>query len=450
MEDKYLYFTFDNVNSSYYNCFYINSGEDLVFPAFPAFSDQKSSPLFQQHTYYLGTSIEDRTIPLNCACENLTMAQFKQLQSWLAIDKIGELKLDFLKHYHFNVKISSFSDITFLPMANNRFHCTFSISFTTIEDYAAISDKEYELDIKKSNEGHFLDIPYSEFIDINYRLPLIDGNFTSKILPVDNKEVGIRLFNYDTFEYYPIFENKNIIDFEVKKFNQKYPLRNNNTFFNQLYSYKFSGQMASLDVDGRLGFATRNGELIEKVLLEENEEIGNFINNGTCSVESGDLKQSTLKLINKSQTSTADGKIVLKLDFEINDNFTYNNFNYGSIDDNGYIEENKNFKCTFIQHEDVLDYNLYNENGYDEKKYYANPQPLYKSYYFNTTGKILSIELDESSGDSMSNIENDMKIGQKYIVSIANYTQLNLTLLSAGANVALAKSKIKFNLRTVF
>lgn len=80
VQDRYLYFTFDGVESSRYKCFYENNGEDLSFPAFPTFSNSITSPLYQTHSYFLGTSIENKVFNLKCAAEELTMNEFKQLQ----------------------------------------------------------------------------------------------------------------------------------------------------------------------------------------------------------------------------------------------------------------------------------------------------------------------------------------------------------------------------------
>lgn len=80
VKDRYLYFTFNGIESSRYRCFYENSGEDLSFPAFPSFSNNITAPLYQTHSYFLGTSISNKVFNLRCAAEELTMNEFKQLQ----------------------------------------------------------------------------------------------------------------------------------------------------------------------------------------------------------------------------------------------------------------------------------------------------------------------------------------------------------------------------------
>ena len=446
MKDKYLYFTFDGINSSYYNCFYINNGEDLSFPAFPQFSDNTSSPLFQQHTYYLGTSINNRTFTFNCACDLLDIQDFKKIQTWLAIDKISTLKLDFLELYHFNVKVSSLSNILFLPQSNNKFYCTFTVDFTTIEDYAAISDKQYSWNIKKPEEA-------IKILDPTYKIPIIDGIYESK--RYGTPYYSARFFNCDSYSYYPIFEVSNSRIFRVGRENEKY-LRDSNNI-NILYDYVFTNNLQNLKIDGRLGFVTLNDELIEQFILKQDSiTMSSSTNNGGCEIITSSIQQEEGILLKSSYAYTADGRRGVQLVFSLNN---IQLFDYGEKNDYGILE-NSNYRGIFIQEPSAINYNFYNKEGYNEDKYWVNPIATAWSYHFfleNNTLKIIILPNCQNFLETVDELLQYYKIGDSYLLSILKYTELNFGILTSTfvdnstiTKAQLDSTEIKFNLRTVF
>lgn len=446
MKDKYLYFTFDGINSSYYNCFYTNNGEDLSFPAFPQFSDQTSSPLFQQHTYYLGTSLENRTFTFNCACDLLNMQEFKKIQTWLAIDKISTLKLEFLDLYHFNVKVSSLSDILFLPQADNKFYCTFTVNFTTVEDYAAISDKIYSWNITKPEDA-------MKLLDLTYKIPIIDGAYES--VRYSTPYYSARFFNCDSYSYYPIFQMNNSRIFKIGRENEKH-LRNEDNI-NILYDYNFTDSLQNLRVDGRLGFVTIGDRLVEQFILDQdNIKINSSINQGACEIPTSSIQQEEAILQNISYAYTADGRRGLLLNFSLNN---IELFDYGEKNDYGILE-NSNFRGVFIQDPSISKYNFYNREGYNEEGYWVNPLATSWSYHFyveNNNLKIIILPNCQNFVETIEQLFQYYKVGNKYLLSILKYTELNFGILTStpieGSSITqkqLDSTNIEFNLRTVF
>ena len=271
-----------------------------------------------------------------------------------------------------------------LPLNNNYFHCTFTVVFTTIEDYAAITDKEYIYKTRGNN------IP-KELISGDYRIPLVDEVFKSSRYPM-SKYKSIRLFNPHSYPYYPRINIKQTFYIDIGINDLKNPWKtipsdekdsvgvliengiDSNT--NKLYYYNLeqNGPYGPINIDGRLGFATLNDELVERELLDK-ENTRNFINNGVCEVLPGNIERFDLKLTKISNGITADTnpKEIVILTFESNDENILSKFDYGQKSSSDLLLENPNNKAVFIQKTDVLDYQLYSEKGYTEGGYYVNP-----------------------------------------------------------------------------
>ena len=145
---------------------------------------------------------------------------------------------------------------------------------------------------------------------------------------------------------------------------------------NKLYYYNLeqNGPYGPINIDGRLGFATLNDELVERELLDK-ENTSNFVNNGVCEVLPGNIERFDLKLTKISNGITADTnpKEIVILTFESNDENILSKFDYGQKSSSDLLLENPNNKAVFIQKTDVLDYQLYSEKGYTEGGYYVNP-----------------------------------------------------------------------------
>ena len=92
--DEHLYFYFNNIYSKHYNLFIENGGSDLQVVNTASPSNQYSSPAYQNYTYYLGTTLQQRTLKYKVAAEGLTQERYKEMMLWLSEGTRGFLTLD--------------------------------------------------------------------------------------------------------------------------------------------------------------------------------------------------------------------------------------------------------------------------------------------------------------------------------------------------------------------
>lgn len=471
MADRFLYFTFDGIKSSTYNCFYRNDGEDLIFPMFPAFNDVREAPLFQKTDYYVGTSINNRSFTLNCACENITLNRFRQLQRWLAIDKIGEFSLDFSTNYHWKVKVSSVSEPTLLPLDDKkiRFHCLFTIVFTTIEDHAAISNFTYNFSLTDYRFTPQADGSIAGILDQDYRIPVIDYEPVT-LDPKVPKTVGlktVRLFNTQSYEYYlktKFYDTTNIALHLYNK-NKYYKLNNNKKESKLWFNYPMHNILGSerltLESNSQFGYIvdTNSNELLEEKLIDRmTKNTATISNEGSYAIPSSNIFQQEMKLTgismvsvpNKTNTQHMDG---LRLTFTVDKSDELIPFDYGTtlkIDDSQYVIENDNGKGIFIQSLGFEDYLLYNEGEYNSGFYYVDKQYTFYSYTFNAVNNQFQVILTnlkdiEKFSDYFIN-----HLNYTFLVSIADYTELNILNVYGDNGKYEGTTELEFNLRTVF
>lgn len=141
--DEYLGFSWRGTHSSAYNCFITNSGEDLKFISAPNFSNEFAQSMFQNKSYFLGTSIERRSLMLNLCCDRITLKEYRNLLKWLDLYEVGFFQLDYEPWYGYDVKIAALQEATKLPYYQNEqgemlYIITFAITFETIGDVYAI------------------------------------------------------------------------------------------------------------------------------------------------------------------------------------------------------------------------------------------------------------------------------------------------------------------------
>lgn len=104
-----------------------------------------------------------------------------------------------------------------LNKLKTSFHCEFDLSFTTIEDNAAISDINYHIELNNKNIEYLEEL--HTLIDKDYLLPLIDLNpLLTKITNPDT--VKFRLFNYQSYGYYPTLIANDTNNYKVALFDK--------------------------------------------------------------------------------------------------------------------------------------------------------------------------------------------------------------------------------------
>lgn len=468
MEDKYLYFSFDGVHSSVYNCFYSNNGEDKNFPMFPVFNDFTETPLFQKRSYYLGTSQNNKDFTFNCVCEKVTLNQFRQLQKWLSAEKIANLSLDFVPNYHWKVKIKSFSVVSLFPLDERKttFHCTFTLVFRTLDD-AAISDIQFNFPLEDYRFIPTNDEPISNILDPDYRIPVIDYEpaVLDKKVPDTIGLKTIRLFNPQSYEYFlnNVYYNTQNLVLYLYNHKRYYTLMNNIKSSKKWMEYKLSNYLGSstltLKQDSLLNYLVEEeqNKIIEDIF---SEQIGGndtpFLNEGGFSIPSSEIHQEEMELVsvsnifvsNKDSTKTKEG---IKLTFSAENSSILNSFNYGTTmkeESTERIIENENGKVIFIQSLGFDDYLLYNEDGYNTGFYYVNKQYTFLSYTFNTnTNQLSVILLNLNNTNNIFNEYFNKKINEKFLISIGDYTQLDIINVSSNGE---GTTEVNFNLRTIF
>lgn len=144
--DEYMGFTWKNVHSSTYNCFIVNEDNGLTFVNAPSFSNQYASALYQNKSYFLGTSIERKSLTFKVACDRITLEEYRSFLKWLDIYSISNFFLDYDLWYGYNAKLAALTESQKYPMGKQMingkmqmlFTVVLSITFETIEDCYAL------------------------------------------------------------------------------------------------------------------------------------------------------------------------------------------------------------------------------------------------------------------------------------------------------------------------
>ena len=140
--DKYTDFTFDDKKSSSYKV-WITNKNDIQLALTPNFKDKFTSPQFGGVRYLDGTTIEKTDIKISCIAIDVTLNEWRAICNWLSPTKIGKLSFDFNKHTYYDVKLSSSVTAKMFnyggkdELLGGRKVIEFSLSFTTVGDYAA-------------------------------------------------------------------------------------------------------------------------------------------------------------------------------------------------------------------------------------------------------------------------------------------------------------------------
>lgn len=160
--DKYMYFTWRGISSSKYNCFIVNDKHSLQFVNAPSFSNNYADAMYQNKSYFLGTSVQRKTLTFKVACDRITLDEYREFLSWLNIYSIGFLQLDYEDWYGYNVKLSALTESEKYPLYECEgkmvYMVVLTLTFETTDDFYAVhkyqttgfitynnSDNEYQL-----------------------------------------------------------------------------------------------------------------------------------------------------------------------------------------------------------------------------------------------------------------------------------------------------------------
>lgn len=160
--DKYTNFTFNDLRSENFKV-WITNKHDLKYNLSPNFTDKFNTPTLGQTRYYEGTTIDKQDIKVSCAAINITLNEWKAISNWLSPLVIGKLRFDWNTKYYYNVKVSKPIEVEMWskgkidPVLGDLFIVTFNVNFTTVGDWAALSDASECIVLRSQNNKYTVD-----------------------------------------------------------------------------------------------------------------------------------------------------------------------------------------------------------------------------------------------------------------------------------------------------
>lgn len=143
--DDYTNFSFRDQDSSNFKV-WITNKNDLKRNMSPNFSDKFNAPTYGNIRYYEGTTIDKQDFKFSCAAVDITLNEWGAITEWLSPQKNGKLRFDWNDKYFYNVKVSKAPSGTMFVKGRidsamgQLYIVTFDLEFTTIGDWAALSD----------------------------------------------------------------------------------------------------------------------------------------------------------------------------------------------------------------------------------------------------------------------------------------------------------------------
>jgi hypothetical protein len=120
----------------------VNDKHSLQFVNAPGFSNNYADAMYQNKSYFLGTSVQRKTLTFKVACDRITLGEYREFLSWLNIYSIGFLQLDYEESYGYNVKLSALTESEKYPVyeCNGEmvYMVVLSLTFETTDDFYAV------------------------------------------------------------------------------------------------------------------------------------------------------------------------------------------------------------------------------------------------------------------------------------------------------------------------
>lgn len=157
--DNYTDFSFNDLHSENFKV-WITNNHDLKHNMTPKFKDQFNTPTYGQFRYYEGSTIENQDITLNCVALNITAEEWRAITEWLSPLTIGKLRFSWNPKYYYMVKISKnivgeqwvLNKVD--PILGELYHVTFTIDFTTTQDWAALGENNEDIVVRSVSNGY--------------------------------------------------------------------------------------------------------------------------------------------------------------------------------------------------------------------------------------------------------------------------------------------------------
>lgn len=405
-EDEFMYFNFNNVHSSEYNLFMVNTGDNIKIVNNTNSSTEYSSPAYQGTTYYLGTTKKQKEFKYNCAAKGLTFAKCRELFQWLSVGTLGYLILYDNPNWGYDVVLEEVGDAIKTKTGQDQYIVEFEITFKTVGTYLASSVYPSSLNDIKTLSNKIIDetTDYKEYdhtIANEYGIPEIDciaidtttstSNMTYTInLPSVCNEYSYLDFNFNVQSLQQLTSFLLEIDKAIK-----IGTNTNDTEYLKYVKYNItnSENLNAFTFKSKLGFLLQNNtipaeQLIGKVSSEQSQGLLSF-----------------------------DNIIPLKLNSKFNDDD-----NTLSLEDNEINFINglpNNFICFVTQIEDNnLPYSGVGYNDGNDGKEWSNLRYSYQA----------TIIYDFTVNNSQITLNNIPKSTEYDYIYIGTYNQIKITI----------------------
>ena len=134
-EDCHFYFWFNGRHSSEFKLF-MQAKNDLKIENTTSPSTEYNNAMFQEGSYFLGTSRKQKTFKRKLAAEGLTQAQYKEMMLWLKEGTTGFLAFDTNPYWGWTVVLETVSDANVF-YAHNDMIVEFDVTGKTVGSWLA-------------------------------------------------------------------------------------------------------------------------------------------------------------------------------------------------------------------------------------------------------------------------------------------------------------------------
>lgn len=451
--DNYTDFSFNELDSKNFKV-WITNKNDLKQNMSPNFSDKFNTPTYGQTRYYEGTTIDKQDFKLSCVAIDVTLNEWRAITEWLSPLKCGKLKFDWNRNYYYMVKISSsLSGTMFIKnkvdsIIGDLYIITFDVSFTTIEDWAAIGpycEQNYLEDINSNvyNNDYYLPeiILRDSYIDTyttvnNATIPSAD-----KILVLfqttnlsDNQILEIKSYNEEKVGIIRVSTENNIKNIKYEYYyNNKYAWSKNLPYEKNGYNYQFY-------------FNSNPGYYLQWKETGYNATIKRYNNSNVLITNTGTFNAYPIFYVKDSCTISKDSKIYYSFT-SINNNMNYQvkiNSKTSNITQNGVILDNSKDKFGIPLYELKIENSgqLYIKSGRPElfkailvkdkvikgtnsvrrcAEFLLNSKPIY-----NRDKKIILHSFSEDFKEATNKFNIDRYNDNSYYSNLSNYKRLLL------------------------
>ena len=295
---------------------------DIQFNLSPDYSDDFIAPQYGGGRFYGGTTISATTLPqVRLAAVGITMNEWRAITSWFAPSAVGRLRFAFNHKTFYWVKVgkSPMGNVTWINSGKdslNRdiFTVQFSLSFTTVSDYAALG----EVNITSIGEEILGGWPIldtsNKIIFDTMDVMLMDTNENTNLSPTmgmcannsyyfpllyplveENGYIGTYyIYNTGAYDAYPNFYLTGLqSDFQIA------------VNYEKIYEYSFNFPprvLSDLEIFGDRGLVLYNGRIVEDARANGLKVLDTAYNRGRCPIATGNPEMFIGKVVSKSLT----------------------------------------------------------------------------------------------------------------------------------------------------